>query len=368
MSSGGPVGVGIIGAGVISRQYLDSLTAFPDVNVVAIGDLFPDAAHARAVEYGVRVFGEADAVLSNDAVEIVLNLAIPRAHSEVAQQAIAAGKHVYNEKPIALDRAGVEDLLQSADAANLRVGGAPDTFLGAGWQAVRKAVARGDAGEPQTALTLMQQPGPESWHPNPAFLFQPPGAGPLFDLGPYDITGLVQLFGAAAYVAAGATKSRETRVIRSGPLAGQTFPVAVPTCISANLSFARGQSATSVYSFDSPLSRILLELTGTEATLARGPTRTRSVAICSSAVAAASGALWNRHRQCFFRAPGLLDMARALRENRPHRASGVLAAHVLDIMLATVDAAEQHQVVTIESSVDPAELLPDDWDPFAATL
>jgi predicted dehydrogenase len=366
VNRGGPVGVGIIGAGVISRQYLDSLTAFPDVNVVAIGDLLPDAAHARAVEYGVRVSGEVDAVLNNDAVEIVLNLTIPSAHSEVAQQAIAAGKHVYNEKPIALDRASVEDLLQSADAANLRVGGAPDTFLGAGWQAVRKAVARGDVGEPQTALTLMQQPGPESWHPNPAFLYQP-GAGPLFDLGPYYITCLVQLFGAAAYVAASATKSRETRVIRSGPLAGQSFPVVVPTYTSANLSFARGQSATSVYSFDSPLSRILLELTGTEATLAMPDPNTfgGDLLICRR------DGEWRTlesTQAVSSRGTGVLDMARALRENRPHRASGVLAAHVLDIMLATVEAAKQHQVVTVESSVDPAELLPDDWDPFVATL
>ena len=366
MSESGPVGVGIIGAGVISGEYLDNLTAFPDVTVVAIGDLFPDAAHARAAEYGVPVSGEVDAVLSNDAVEIVINLTVPRAHSEVAQQAIAAGKHVYNEKPITLDRASVEDLLQAADAANLRVGGAPDTFLGAGWQAVRRAVSRGDVGEPQTALALMQQSGPESWHPNPAFLFQP-GAGPLFDLGPYYITGLVQLFGAAAYVAASATKSRETRVIRSGPLAGSTFPVAVQTHISANLSFARGQSATSVFSFDSPLSRCLIELTGTEATLAMPDPNTfgGDLFICRR------DGEWRTlesTQAVSSRGTGVLDMARALRGNRPHRASGVLAAHVLDIMLATVEAAEQHQVVTVESSVDPAELLPDHWDPWAATL
>ena len=366
MSRGGPVGVGIIGAGVISGEYLNNLTAFPDVNVVAIGDLVPDAAHARAAEYGVRVSGGVDTVLSNDAVEIVLNLTVPRAHSEVAQRAIAAGKHVYNEKPIAMDRASVEELLQSADAANLRVGGAPDTFLGAGWQAVRRAVARGDVGEPQTALTLMQQSGPESWHPNPAFFFQP-GAGPLFDLGPYYLTGLVQLFGAAAYVAASAAKARETRVIGSAPLAGQTFAVAVPTHISANLSFARGQSATSVYSFDSPLPRVLVELTGTEATLALPNPNTfgGDLFICRRD---GEWRLLESTQAVTTRGTGVLDMARALRQNRPHRASGVLAAHVLDIMLATVDAAEQHQVITIESSAEPAELLPGDWNPRAATL
>ena len=177
----------------------------------------------------------------------------------------------------------------------------------------------------------------------------------------------MQLFGTAAYVAASAAKSRETRVIGSAPLAGQTFAVAVPTHISANLGFARGQSATSVYSFDSPLSRVLIELTGTEATLAMPDPNGfgGDLFICGRD---GEWRILESTRAVSSRGTGVLDMARALRENRPHRASGVLAAHVLDIMLATVEAADQHQVVTVESAAEPAELLPDEWDPWVATL
>ncbi len=352
---------------MISDQYLASLTRFPDVDVVAIGDQFPEAARARAAEYGVPVAGEVDLVLAQDDIDIVVNLTIPQAHAEVAQLAIAAGKHVYNEKPIALDSDSAAELLHAAAQANLRVGAAPDTFLGAGWQAVRRAVARGDIGEPQTSLTLMQQAGPESWHPNPAFLFQR-GAGPLFDIGPYYLTGLIQLFGAVTRVAAISGRARAARVVGSGPRAGQTFAVDVPTHISAGLSFTDGRSATSIYSFDSPLRRILFELTGTEATLGLPDPNTFG------------GDLLIRHREdddwrtlastvpLSTRGTGVLDLARAIREDRPHRASGALAAHVLDIMVGAIDAAEHHQVVTLTSNVEPAELLPDDWDPHSATL
>ena len=363
----GPVGVGIIGAGVISEQYLDNLTTFPDVKVVAIGDLYPEAATARAAEYGVPVAGEVDAVLANDDVDIVVNLTIPQAHAEVALAAIAAGKHVYNEKPIALDSESAAQLLQAAAQANLRVGAAPDTFLGAGAQAVRRAVARGDIGEPQTALTLMQQPGPEAWHPNPAFLFQR-GAGPLFDIGPYYITALIQLFGAVSEVAAISGKARAARVVGSGPRAGETFTVDVPTHISAGLGFADGRSATSIYSFDSPLGRILFELTGTDATLGVPDPNYFGGNLLIRGRGDEDWRILDSTRSTSGRGTGVLDMARAIREDRPHRASGALAAHVLDIMVGAIDAAEHHQVVTLTSNVEPAELLPDDWDPHSATL
>ncbi|MGI8458455.1 MAG: Gfo/Idh/MocA family protein [Propionibacteriaceae bacterium] len=363
----GPVGVGIIGAGVISQTYLDNLGAFADTEVVAIGDLFPEAAQAKAAEHGVATSGDVDAVLHHPDVEIVVNLTIPQAHAMVAAQAIAAGKHVYNEKPLSLDRESADELLTQAAAAGLRVGCAPDTFLGAGWQAVRHAVERGDVGEPLTALTLMQQPGPEAWHPNPAFLFQE-GAGPLFDIGPYYITALVQLFGAVERVAASGGKSRETRVIGSGPKAGTEFDVTVPTHVSASLQFGGGKSATSIYSFDSPARRILLELTGTEATLGlpdpnmfdgdlliktRDDQEWRTLA---STVASSS------------RGTGVLDLARAIREDRPHRASGELARHVLDTMVSTAEAVDTREYVEVTSEVEPAALLPPDWDPVAATL
>jgi len=364
----GPVGVGVIGAGVISKTYVDNLSSFPDTTVVAIGDLYADLAEQRAAEYGVPLGGGVDVVLDHPDVEIVVNLTIPAAHAEVAGQAIAAGKHVWNEKPLALDRASGRALLDAAEAAGLRVGCAPDTFLGSGLQATSRVIARGDIGEPLTALILLQSPGPESWHPNPAFLFSE-GAGPLFDLGPYYFTALVQQFGAVARVSAIGGKSKAVRVIGSGPRAGEEFDVTVPTHVSALLQFESGQSAQCMFSFDSAMPRTLLEINGTKATMVvpdpnmfagdvqiRLPGKEEELRTVESTTQLSS------------RGTGVLDMARALRAGRPHRAQGALAYHVLDIMVSITEAIESGDWTTVDSTVEVAPTLPDDWDPKAATL
>jgi predicted dehydrogenase len=364
----GPVGVGIIGAGVISKEYLDNLTSFPDVKVVAIGDLFEETAAARAAEYGVPVHGGVDAVLGDPDVEIVINLTIPAAHVEVATRAVNAGKHVWSEKPFSLDRESGLGLLKAADAAGMRLGCAPDTFLGAGLQTARRMIERGDIGVPLTALTLMQSPGPESWHPNPAFLFQD-GAGPLFDIGPYYLTTLVQTFGSIRRVAAFGSKSRETRVIGSGPKAGEEFAVTVPTHVSSILEFEGGESAQSIFSFDSPLKRAgFVEITGTDATIAfPDPNRfDGEVRIC-----AAGSDDWTTVPSIgstASRGTGVLEMARAIRAGRPHRAQGELAFHVLDTMASIAESINTRAFVDVESSAASVPALPEDWDPTAATL
>jgi predicted dehydrogenase len=364
----GPVGVGIIGAGVISKTYVDNLSSFPDTRVVAIGDLYADLARQKAADYGIATAGGVDVVLDNPDVEIVVNLTIPAAHAEVARQAIAAGKHVWNEKPLALDRKSGQALLEAADAAGLRVGCAPDTFLGAGLQATSRVIQRGDIGDPLTALILLQSPGPESWHPNPAFLFQE-GAGPLFDIGPYYFTALVQQFGPVARVSAVGGRSRPVRVIGSGPKAGEEFEVTVPTHVSALVQFESGQSAQCMFSFDSAMPRTLLEINGTKATLVvpdpntfggdvqlRLPGRDEETRTVESTTELSS------------RGTGVLDMARAIRAGVPHRAQGALAYHVLDIMVSISEAIDSGDWTTVDSTVEVAPTLPDDWDPKAATL
>ena len=215
----GPVGVGIIGAGVISRTYLENLTSFPDVVVHAVGDLFPEAAAARAAEFGIPASGDVDTVLHHPDVEIVVNLTIPAAHAQVASAAIAAGKHAWNEKPLALNRDEAKALLEQADAAGLRVGCAPDTFLGSGLQAARALVDVGRIGTPLTAVVLLQGPGADRWHPNPAFLFQE-GGGPVLDMGPYYLTALIHLLGPVEQVIGMSSRPRAERVIGDGPRAG----------------------------------------------------------------------------------------------------------------------------------------------------
>jgi predicted dehydrogenase len=363
----GPVGIGIIGAGNISSEYLENLAAFPDTTVVAIGDLVPDVARAKAAEHGVSTAGDPSTVLGHPDVEIVVNLTIPAAHAEVAERAIVAGRHVWNEKPLALDRSSARQLLDVAAAAGLRVGCAPDTFLGDGLQAVRRVIDEGAIGRPMTALALLQSPGPDAWHPNPAFLFQE-GAGPLFDLGPYYLTALVQAFGPVARVGALGSTARPVRVVGAGPRKGETFEVTTPSHVGAMLEFDSGQSAQTIFSFDSALPRILLEITGSDATMILpdpngfdGDVRVRR----RGAKAAEMVASTTRRST---RGTGVLEMARAIREDRPHRADGALAFHVLDVMASIGDSIESGDFVDVMSRVSRAPLLDHDWDPGAATL
>ncbi|MEI8407458.1 MULTISPECIES: Gfo/Idh/MocA family protein [unclassified Kribbella] len=362
------VGVGVIGAGVISDAYIKSMQSFRDLAVVAIGDLRPEAAKEKAEQYGIEAHGGPEAVLSNPDVEIVVNLTIPIAHVEVALAAVAAGKHVWSEKPFSLDQESGLKLLSTAQDAGLRLGCAPDTILGPGLQESRRIIERGEIGQPLTALTLMQSPGPESWHPNPAFLFQE-GAGPLWDIGPYYLTTLVQLFGPVAAVAGLGSKSREKRTIGSGPLAGTDFDVTVPTHVSAIARFESGQSSQSIFSFDSPLPRAgVVEITGSEATLAvPDPNRFDGEIKIRRRGAEDWETIANTEASAE-RGTGVLDMARAIRENRPHRATGALAFHIVDVMASITDSIDTGAFVDVTSTVEVAAILPDDWDVHAATL
>jgi predicted dehydrogenase len=285
----------------------------------------------------------------------------------VAEEAIAAGKHVWNEKPLALDRASARRLLDAAAAAGLRVGCAPDTFLGPGLQAARRWIDRGVIGEPGSALALMQQPGPDSWHPNPAFLFQV-GAGPLWDVGPYYLTALVQLLGPVVSVTGAGSIARPTRIIGSGALAGQSFEVTTPSHVAALLRFAAGGSAQTIHSFDSALIRVLLEVSGSEGTLIVPDPNEFDGEIRVQRRGAKAPELLETTVASTGRGTGVLEMARAIRAGRPHRADGALAYHVLDTMAGILESAESGAVVPIESRADRAEPLPVDWDPEAATL
>ncbi|MCX2748711.1 Gfo/Idh/MocA family oxidoreductase [Arthrobacter sp. MI7-26] len=363
-----PVGVAVIGAGSISKQYLKNLAAFPDLKVHVVADLFEEVAEARAKEYGIPGCGGVDAALNHPDVEIVVNLTIPAAHVEVAAAAVRAGKHVWTEKPFSLDRESGLGLLKAASAAGVRLGCAPDTFLGAGLQTARRIIERGDIGVPLTALALFQTSGPESWHPSPAFLFQT-GAGPLFDMGPYYLTALVQTFGAVKRVAATGSTAKPIRVIGSGPLTGQEFPVEVPTHVGAIVEFEKGGSAQSIFSFESPRSRGgFLEITGTEATLALpdpnnfdGDIRISRAGDDGWTAIPAKGATHGR-------GTGVLEMARSIRAGVAHRATGELGFHVLDTLVSISESTETGTFIDVRSSVTPSPPLPEEWDPTAATL
>jgi predicted dehydrogenase len=363
----GPVGVAIVGAGVISGQYLRNLNAFPDVHVVAVADLDTDRAATVAREHDVRVSGTLGAVLSLAEVELVVNLTIPAAHAAVALESLRAGKHVYGEKPLAMNLDEAAKVMAEAESRGLRVGGAPDTFLGAGLQSAVHALRAGSIGEPVAVTAATQSLGPESWHPSPEFLYAL-GGGPLFDLGPYYLTALVSLLGPVARVAAGTRRAREQRVIGSGPKAGTLFPVEVPTHVNALLDFPGSATASATFSFDSAVNRRMIEIIGTEGALslpdpntfdgpllARGPGDTDWRELPLAGTTAGRGI-------------GVLDMARSIRAGTPHRASGELAHHVLELMSAITESGERAEFRPIASTTAAPEPLPAGWDPYAATL
>jgi predicted dehydrogenase len=365
--NGGPVGVGVIGAGVISGEYLRNLTTVPALSVRFVADLDTDRAKTQADAFAVPGSGTVAELLAREDIEIVVNLTIPAVHVEVGLQILRAGKHVWSEKPVAMDRESGRLLLEEAKRRGLRVACAPDTVLGSGLQTGLRAIAEGQIGQPLTALAIMQAPGPESWHPSPEFLFDI-GGGPLFDIGPYYLTALVHVFGPVRRVSATASRSRVKRVIGSGPRAGTEFPVNVPTAHSALLEFSGGASAVAVFSFESHRTRAgLVEVTGTSGTLALpdpngfgGPSR-----------------LWRDGGEPdvidavgpeYGRGAGVLDLARALRSGTGERASAAVAFHVLDVMVAITDAAASGSAVEPQSSVTRPEALPHHWDPAARTL
>jgi predicted dehydrogenase len=371
------LGVGIIGVGVISDTYLANLSSFPDVEVVIVGDLLADRAQAQAEKYGVPASGTTEDVLAHPGVDLVINLTIPAAHVSVSRAAIAAGKHVWTEKPLGLDRPAAAELLREAEAAGLRIGCAPDTLLGPGFQAARRAIEDGIIGRPLFAQTVFQTQGPDLWHPSPAFLFAE-GAGPLLDMGPYYFSALVSLLGPVDHVAAVGSRPQEERKIHTGPNAGATFPVEVPSTIQIVTAFEAGAQAQSLLSFDSALERHgVVEIHGTDGTiLLPDPNRFdgRIAYVKPLGVIRDGGSFeqeWIEIEHAAVdvgRGIGALDMARAVAEGRPHVASGELGFHVLDILLSAQESAATGRTVTVGSTVAPVPLLPAGFDPFAKTL
>ncbi|RKE60349.1 Gfo/Idh/MocA family protein [Microbacterium sp. AG238] len=373
----GPVGVGFVGVGVISDTYLENLGSFPDVRVVILGDLDVDRAKAQAEKHGVAEWGTTDDVLAHPDVDVIVNLTIPAVHVEISSRAIAAGKHVWTEKPLGLDRESTAELLRQADAAGLRIGSAPDTLLGPGFQTAKRAIQSGVIGEPMFASTAFQTVGPDLWHPSPAFLFAQ-GAGPLLDMGPYYFSGLVSLFGSVDRVAAVGRKKLEERTIQAGPNAGTVFPVEVPTTMQVVTAFEAGQQAASLLSFDSALERHgVFEVHGTEGSIVLpDPNQFEGRIAYVKARTSISDGNWGEQEwieieqegKLTGRGLGLLDMVRAIAENRPHVATGELGYHVLDVMLSAQESAASGEFVKVASTVTPVPTVPVDFDPFAATL
>jgi predicted dehydrogenase len=357
-SSSAPRGVGLVGCGKISGAYLDGLRAYPNVRVVGCADLDEGLAQRTARERGLDFGGSVEALLTRPEVAIVVNLTIPAAHAELNRRALAAGKHVYCEKPFALSAADTAAVLAEATKAGRRVGSAPDTFLGSGHQTARRLIDAGAIGRPVAALGYMLCPGHESWHPNPGFYYQP-GGGPMWDMGPYYVTALVNLLGPVAKVCGLATRTRDTRVITSEPRRGEVIPVQVATHYTTTLEFASGVPATLVMSFDThamPSPHIVV--LGTEGNLEVPDPNHFDGPVVLRRPGAEPELIASHHAPGRKRGSGVADLAAALGSGRAHRADGRLAHHVIEVLEAADRAASEERHISIVSRTERPSAVP----------
>jgi len=355
------VKVGIIGCGKISGIYFKNCRSFPMVEVAACADLDLERARAAAEEHGVPKACSVQELLGDPGIDIVINLTIPAAHAEVCQQAIHAGKHVYVEKPLAVTREEGRSILEAAKAKGLLVGSAPDTFLGGGIQTSIKLIEDGWIGTPVAATAFMLGRGHEHWHPDPEFYYAK-GGGPMFDMGPYYLTALVAMLGPIRRIA-GATKvSYPVRTITSEKKFGKVIPVETPTHVAGVMDFHSGVIGTMITSFDvfggHQLPRI--EVYGSLGTLSVPDPNTfggpvllkRHDAQEWKEIPLSHGYAENG------RGLGVLDMAYAIRNNRPHRASGELAYHVLEAMHGFHDSSDEGRHYIMQSSCERPAPMP----------
>ncbi|MCR2793378.1 Gfo/Idh/MocA family oxidoreductase [Microbacterium sp. zg.Y625] len=358
---GQPRGIGIIGLGVISRQYLETLAGLESVRIVAAADLDADRAAAVAAEVpGCRAL-TVDELLADPAVDTVINLTIPAAHADIALAALAHGKDVYGEKPLAATLTQAKAMM---DAAGDRwVGGAPDTVLGTGIQTARAAVEAGDIGRPVSAVATWVSGGHESWHPHPDFYYRD-GGGPLFDMGPYYLTSLVHLLGPVVRVSGASSRTRDTRRIGSGPRAGEIIPVEIDTHVTGVLEHGGGALSTVTFSFDAVGSTAApIEVHGEEGSLSvpdpntfAGEVRLRRRGEGEWTTLPDAGGYVDAGRGI-----GVIDHVR----DGEGRASGELALHVLEIMTALIDSAHSGERVALTTTArrpSPVPLTPqEEW-------
>lgn len=355
-----PVKVGLVGSGFISGIYLENSKVFKSFDVVACSDLLIERAEGRAKEYGVPKVCSTEEIMADPNIEIVLNLTTPNGHYDVAKQAIEAGKSVYNEKPLAVDLADGKELIDLARENKVLVGGAPDTFLGGGIQTCRKLIDDGLIGKPVAVTAFMTCPGHESWHPDPAFYYKK-GGGPMFDMGPYYLTALVNLVGPIRQVKASTKITFDERTITSEPKNGTKIEVEVPTHVAGIMDFRNQATGVIITSFDVWGAQLPhIEIYGTHGSLSvpdpntfGGPVQVylpedkewKEVPLTHGYTSNSRGL-------------GVADMAYAIRSGRSHRANGDLTYHVLEAMHAFHKASDNEMTAIMLSTVERPAPLP----------
>jgi predicted dehydrogenase len=344
----GPVRVGVVGCGIIAKRYVTDSAAFDTWQPIACADLDTASAEAFAAEHGLRA-ESVEELIADPEVELVLNLTPPNAHAPLTRSALAAGKHVYSEKPLATSVADGRDLVETAQRLDLRLGCAPDTFLGRAYQAGRRLIEDGAIGEPLGAVGRMLVGGPDSWHPNAEMFFRA-GGGPLLDIAPYYLTAIVSLLGRVESVSAFAVTRTPKRTFGAGPRAGETFTIEVPTHAAVLLRLEDGALATLTVSFEARGQYVSgMEVFGSEATLYLPDANTfggevslrRGRGEPEPVPYTADGAQGTRGL-------GVHELVESMRAGRPHQASGALALHVLEAADAALRSSIERSVIDLD--------------------
>jgi predicted dehydrogenase len=363
------LGIGVIGCGNISAAYFRLSPLFRGIEMRACADIDMDAAKARAKEFKLRA-QTVDDLLASDDIDIVVNLTIPAVHYDVSRKVLDAGKHVYSEKPFVLSVKEGLDLKKRAEKKGLRIGSAPDTFLGGAHQLARNLIDAGKVGKITSGTCYVMSHGMEHWHPNPDFFFQP-GAGPMLDIGPYYVTDLIQLIGPVKRVAAITTTPAKERTILSKPRKGEKVAVNTPTTIHAILEFENGAVVTLNTSWDVwTHNHAPMELYGEAGTLfVPDPNFFGGAVSYTKAGAPVKSLPTRRHpfsvanekhstgMMANYRTVGLADMALAIQDGRPHRCSMDLALHAVDVMTAILKSGESGKFVATQTTCErPAAL------------
>jgi len=372
MSASQEAQIGIIGCGNISEAFLTLASHFHGLRIVACADLAPGAAQARAAQFGIRALS-VDELLTDSEIATVINLTVPAAHFEVTRAILSAGKHAYSEKPLALTAAEAGTLVAEAATRGLALGCAPDTFLGAAGQVARRLIDEGAIGQVIAGTAHVMSHGMEHWHPNPTFFYKR-GGGPIFDIGPYYIAGLVNLIGPVRAVAAFASKAFDERIVTSEPRAGERIRVETPTTINALLEFHSGAQVTLGASWDvwrhghsNPI-----ELYGSDGTMlvpdpnffagiVQHSNQSGDYTSVDTADQLFGAANWPpaQPQRANYRMLGVAELIMAAAQGREPRCSGRLAAHVVEVMESILIAAADRRTIAIASQ--PTR--PDPLDP-----
>ncbi len=357
--------VGIIGCGNISTAYLQLASMFKGYDIVAVADINMDNARARAAEFDVRAQTVDDLLAAAD-VDLVINLTIPAAHVDVSRAILKAGMHVYSEKPFVLSLAEAQELGDIAKAEGVRIGSAPDTFMGGSHQLARNLIDAGAIGKVTSGTAVVMSSGMEDWHPNPDFFFQK-GGGPILDLGPYYICNLVQLLGPVQKVTSFTGIASDTRTIQNGPRNGETVPVETPTTIHSVLSFESGAIITLLASWDVWASNHpIMELYGSEGTMdVPDPNFFGGTLTVTERSGDPVEKSWDHpfsvpnfeEPQANYRGAASADMALAIAEGRPHRCNDEFATHVVEVMTAILEAGETGTVMTMTTTCSKPDVL-----------